>query len=769
MKKGLAIKLYFLINIISLTIQFPKLKLEGRNLKSSAEEKCQELTETRNYLSGIENCEIAVSQNPSKIESFLNLSKNYLKLKKNQKALVQIKKALKINPENSQIYILYAELMENLNYEEEALSYFNKAVFKSEKNLDTTHLLKNYSQMKNQEKEDLIIDIALLKKNDSRKKNFKNDLCLMLFKSQDYEEARKVCEEVLKIDPNNSKILFARSMSYYYLEEDQSMKDIIFGDMIKAYDLDKTNVEILNNLGTFFYFEEDLEKALGFYDEVLKIDGLMIRAIYNKAYVLLELERFEESLEAWEQYEDLVLTDTNSFYLKGFVLEKLGRLDEAINSYDNSLRIYPENFNSLINKAYVLLKKGELEKGRKLYKNIIDLEDLGFYDFFRKGPILKIDSRYKGNFKCYSRSALFDKSVLEDYIKLSDELRNTGKVELAIKCLDLLKKEDENNSIVWKKMGDSLLLESNYNRAEKNYDRALALNPEFVEAYLAKGVLYQKQGEAGKGQLYFQKGLEVDPNNFKALNNLGYLQEVGGNLDKAIELYEKSLAQKTSDGIALVNLGNAYLKKKKNIKAIEILKKALKNQKQKKNSLIYKNISEAYKNLDDYKNAFKYLNLGLSQTDIDISLLNSKAVLFQELKLYEVALGIFETIIKLDPNYPPAYNSIGVIYQTMGDKKQAHLYYNEAIKIDPYFALSFNNKGYLFYNDKMYKEAAFFLDKAIDIDPDYSTAYNNRGLVFFKTKDYENAVKFFKKAVQLNKGNKSAKKNLAFALKRVRK
>ena len=754
--------LFLLLTIITQVFSFPHFKLLGRNL---SENSCQSMTVSKDYKSAITACKTEISKNKKNIKNYLNLIQSYLKLQKNNEAFQTIQSAKKLNPDNPLIYLQLAELMENLGFEEESLSYMDRAIFKSEKNNDVISVSKDYSLKKAQEKEGLIIDIALLKKNKKNSDKVKIELCLMLFKAKDYSSAKVTCEEALKIDGNNSFLYFAKAMSLYFTIQDQSKKRIILEDMTKAYELGKGNVEAINNLGTFYFFDKEFEKALQFFNEALEINPLMIRALYNKAYVLLEMERFEESLKSFEEYEQIMANDTNSYYLKGFVFEKLGRLDEAIESYDQSLRIFPDNFNSLINKAYVLLKKGDMKEGRRLFKNIVGLEDQGFYDFYRSGPVLKIDSKYKGNLKCYSKSVLFDESILDEYIKFSDELRNVGKIELSILCLNLLKKKDENNSIIWKKMGDSLLMNSNFDNAEKNYDQAIKLNPKFVEAYLAKGVLYQKKRDSNKAQLFFQKGLDVSPENFKALNNLGYLQESRGNLDKAIEFYKKSLSQETSDGIALVNLGNAYLKKKENTLAIQTFQKALKDQKE--NPIIYKNLSEAYKNKGDYKKAFKTLNDGLTKIHLEITLLNSKAVLFQELKIYNIAIKIFETITKIDPNYTPAYNSIGVINQTMGDKKKAHFFYNRAIEIDPYFALSFNNKGFLFYNDKMYKEAGFFLDKAIMIDPKYSTAYNNRGLVFFKTKEFKKAVEYFRKAIELNKDNKSARKNLRFALKRV--
>ncbi len=60
--------------------------------------------------------------------------------------------------------------------------------------------------------------------------------------------------------------------------------------------------------------------------------------------------------------------------------------------------------------------------------------------------------------------------------------------------------------------------------------------------------------------------------------------------------------------------------------------------------------------------SLKYLNKAISRSPMNFTLLNSKANIFNELKMYELALDYYEQVIKLNPMYAPAFNNIAVIF-----------------------------------------------------------------------------------------------------------
>ena len=85
-----------------------------------------------------------------------------------------------------------------------------------------------------------------------------------------------------------------------------------------------------------------------------------------------------------------------------------------MDSYDNAIRAFPENINAYLGKAYVLTKQGKnKEEVKALLKRAATLNDIGLYDLFRKGVVLKVPTKYKGNMKCYSKNVVKDVSVVD--------------------------------------------------------------------------------------------------------------------------------------------------------------------------------------------------------------------------------------------------------------------------------------------------------------------------------------------------------------------
>jgi len=60
---------------------------------------------------------------------------------------------------------------------------------------------------------------------------------------------------------------------------------------------------------------------------------------------------------------------------------------------------------------------------------------------------------------------------------------------------------------------------------------------------------------------------------------------------------------------------------------------------------------------------------------------------------HKSAISDFTTAIKLDPDYPAAYNNRGVAYGNLGEHRSAISDYTTAIKLDPDYADAYKNRG----------------------------------------------------------------------------
>ena len=111
--------------------------------------------------------------------------------------------------------------------------------------------------------------------------------------------------------------------------------------------------------------------------------------------------------------------------------------------------------------------------------------------------------------------------------------------------------------------------------AFQHFQKALEINPSFVEAHNNLGVLLAQQGQSAEAIRHFQKALELQPDCADAYNSVGNVLADQGHLAEAITNYQKALELNPDFAAAHYNLGNALALQGKYAEAIGHFQKAL--------------------------------------------------------------------------------------------------------------------------------------------------------------------------------------------------
>ncbi len=114
-------------------------------------------------------------------------------------------------------------------------------------------------------------------------------------------------------------------------------------------------------------------------------------------------------------------------------------------------------------------------------------------------------------------------------------------------------KRENNAGVVFYHQGD-------LERAALRFEKALALAPEFVEAYNNLGLVETERGHAEEATHHFQKAIELDPTLSASYNNLGYVFFQQENYEEAIAMYQEAIERAANGSAAWTNLGNAHFK-----------------------------------------------------------------------------------------------------------------------------------------------------------------------------------------------------------------
>jgi len=93
-------------------------------------------------------------------------------------------------------------------------------------------------------------------------------------------------------------------------------------------------------------------------------------------------------------------------------------------------------------------------------------------------------------------------------------------------------------------------IKGEYDKALKEFQHSVAINPAFVEGQYNMGITYFNQGEIDKARLYFNKVQELDPDYPWGYYGLGLLYEKKGIVNLAVSMFEKVLNLKPNHELA---------------------------------------------------------------------------------------------------------------------------------------------------------------------------------------------------------------------------
>ena len=292
-------------------------------------------------------------------------------------------------------------------------------------------------------------------------------------------------------------------------------------------------------------------------------------------------------------------------------------------------------------------------------------------------------------------------SLTDRAIATALSLQEQGRIEGAIRkwrsVADVAEGTDKNmEARAWFSVGYLCQAESQNPDLEEvvqAYDKAIRLNPGFVDAYNNRGVAKNALGRHEQAIADFNEALRLTPDDAEAYSNRGVAKNALGQYKDAIADHDEAIRLKPDYAAAYSNRGNAK-------DDLGLHEEAIADH------------DEAIRLKPDY--AEGYNNRG-----------STKSALGQ----HKEAIADHDEAIRLKPDLAEAYYNRGIAKNKLGQHEEAAADYDEAIRLKPDYAAAYYNRGITKNNLDQHEEATADYDEAIRLKPDYAEAYNNRGVV----------------------------------------
>jgi tetratricopeptide (TPR) repeat protein len=365
---------------------------------------------------------------------------------------------------------------------------------------------------------------------------------------------------------------------------------------------------------------------------------------------------------------------------------------------------------------------------------------------------------------------------------------------------NLEKPSDGATEIDWLNYGNQLWRVARNEEAVSAFERAIALKPDYYEAYYGRGLAFGAQNKYQEAFDSFKKATEIDPEFYPAWRqraaNLYFLRkykEALSEIDRAIALQSddfvlywwrslilfeleryteatqnstKAIALNPNSAIAYVFRAQLYAMSNQPDLALADLDRAL--QINPKNADPYNLRGLIYLNRQQYDLAIAAFDRSLAIAPNNAVAYDGRGRVYLLSGKFEQALADLDRAIQLAPQYAQAYLNRGRIYMFLGEFDKARANLNRSLKINPHFADGYFLRSILYSLSQEYDLAIADLDRSLQYQPDYALSYVGsnfgdltleqlhqamvyfmRGNIYLNQKDFQNALANAERAMQI--------------------
>lgn len=301
---------------------------------------------------------------------------------------------------------------------------------------------------------------------------------------------------------------------------------------------------VLMNLGR-------LNKALEVLDAIGKLEPFNEEVHLHKASIYSQLRNYRRAIEHYQRALDLAEEGTDDILLDlAFEYENIEAWEQAADCLRRGLEINPENEAVLYELAYVLDVMDAHQVAVAFFKRFTNDHPYSFVAWFNLGNALSRMERYEESNEALDLCLAIDDKFSSAYFSKARNLLLMGDHQRAIDCYQETLANDGPQAITFSYIGECYEKMERFEQALIHYDQALALDPNWVDAWIGRGVVKDMQGHLPEALKDMEMALKLSPDHgdawFYYANALGRAQQY----DQAIAAYTRlnTLEPESLDG-----------------------------------------------------------------------------------------------------------------------------------------------------------------------------------------------------------------------------
>lgn len=487
--------------------------------------------------------------------------------KKFEEAIVLLKNALKLEPNNPAILVQFGKLLDRMGEFDGAVSILRKAVA-----IKPNEAFLHYS------------------------------LCRALMHADKRIEAPDECKEAIRLDPDRPE--YKRQLALITALDKKSVAAIAaLEELYRQYQYD---LEFIEGLGDVYYGISDFPKAVLYYEKIVSLEPTYARPYFYLASSYDHLDRITEAIATARIYVSLRPKSYLSYGLLGEMLQNGGFYDDSISELKKSVQINPEAGipHLKLSESYFAIgdKANALKNLRIAYRllphdlgityllgmRLIEHGDMAdaIKPLEEANELKKDDYRLLTNLGlAYFESNDFDKGIIAlskaDTLHPGDEMIQMflrvarARENMVARFQQILEsaREKPNDILERRRLAGAFRYKGDLAGAEQEHLALIAAYPKDARLYNDLAIFYGDTGQTEKSVNYLIKTAELSPSP-GLFFSIGIGQRTLGRLRDAEASFRKTIDMAPNDAAPLMELADTLTAAGNRDEAFQTLLKA---------------------------------------------------------------------------------------------------------------------------------------------------------------------------------------------------
>lgn len=275
-----------------------------------------------------------------------------------------------------------------------------------------------------------------------------------------------------------------------------------------------------------------------------------------------------------------------------------------------------------------------------------------------------------------NQALALDGNLPEAHVSCATIDAEEGRYEKAVAGYRAAIELDPTNSNAYRRLAFALARLGEREEAESIWTTAIGLRPDYWVGYYELGTFYVREGHFEDAIDPLRRALGYVPENYQIYGNLGSAFHHLGRLQEATEYYLVS-AEIEPNYLALSNLGTVYFQQGRFAEAAEKYEAAL--ELRDSDYTVWGNLAAACQNIPERSSeasGFYERAVELAETRFQINPRQIETTIhladyYLELERYDDGRRLLENVSQLDSDNPDLMARLGMLYEKVGDRKQA--------------------------------------------------------------------------------------------------